>query len=170
MSKRMGIGSSTTMAEYNETKLVVNLLNSTSAIINFNQLTIESPFTTQNITIEMISFHSTTLDTISSTTARQFLVALYCATAVFALLGNGLVLSVNLCHSGHPTFGNISKYLVNLAVSDILLGVFCVPFTYVDTVLGQWIFPHWLCPAAQYVQLLSVFIISMTLSVIGIER
>jgi hypothetical protein len=64
----------------------------------------------------------------------------------------------------------LRKFLINLAVSDILFGVFCVPFTYTDVLLGRWIFPLWLCPTAQFVQILSVFVTSFTLTIISIER
>ncbi len=96
------------------------------------------------------------------------LISLYSLTATIALLGNITVIIVEIF--GKQSAHNLRKYLINLAVSDIIIGVLCVPFTYTDFMLGQWIFPHWLCPVAQFVQLLSVFVTSFTLTVIGIER
>lgn len=62
------------------------------------------------------------------------------------------------------------KYLINLAVSDLISGVLLMPFSLSDFILRQWVFWHFLCPATQLLQLLSVFITSITLSTIGIER
>lgn len=97
-----------------------------------------------------------------------FLVALYSLTSVSALLGNVTVILVEMYgrHSAH----NLRYFLINLAISDIIIGVFCVPFTYTDFMLGRWIFPEFLCPVAQVVQLISVFVTAFTLTIIGIER
>jgi len=99
---------------------------------------------------------------------QLFLISLYSLTSLVALLGNLTVIVVEV--AGSESAATIRKYLINLAVSDIIIGVLCVPFTYTDFMLGQWIFSHWLCPVAQYVQLLSVFVTSLTLTIIGVER
>jgi len=116
-------------------------------------------------------FRPSTFETVPSLAGRLAIVALYTLTALASLLGNLAVIIVQVygpeCnHSLH----SCRKYLINLAVTDLILGVFCVPFTYMDFVQRVWIFPHWLCPTAQFVQLASVFITSMTLTIIGIER
>ena len=113
-------------------------------------------------------FSNPTLEAVPSRTGQLFLIALYSFTSFIALIGNITVIVVELY--GSESALNIRKYLINLSVSDIILGVLCVPFTYTDFMLGQWIFPHWLCPTAQYVQLLSVFVTSLTLTIIGVER
>jgi Na+/H+ antiporter NhaA len=89
-------------------------------------------------------------------------------TSCLAFFGNVVVIIVEIF--GKRSAINLRKFLINLAVSDILVGVFCVPFTYTDFMLGRWIFPFWLCPTAQFVQVLSVFVTAFTLTVIGIER
>ncbi len=96
------------------------------------------------------------------------LIILYSLTAIIALLGNITVIIVETF--GKQSAHNLRKFLINLAISDIIIGVLCIPFTYTDFMLGQWIFPNWLCPTAQFVQLVSVFVTSFTLTVIGIER
>ncbi|KAH9395150.1 hypothetical protein TYRP_005222 [Tyrophagus putrescentiae] len=75
--------------------------------------------------------------------------------------------------SGPPSCsasGNIYRYINNLAVSDLMLSLLSVPFTFTNVVTGHWPYAAWLCPPAQYFQLLSVFITSQTLTIIGIER
>jgi hypothetical protein len=97
-----------------------------------------------------------------------FLIVLYSITSLLILLGNITVIVVQIF--GKKSASSLRKFLINLAISDIVIGVFCVPFTFTDFMLGQWIFPHWLCPVAQFVQLLSVFVTAFTLTVIGVER
>jgi hypothetical protein len=99
---------------------------------------------------------------------RTFLVCLYSMTSCLAFFGNVVVIIVEIF--GKRSAINLRKFLINLAVSDIMIGVFCVPFTYTDFMLGRWIFPFWLCPTAQFVQILSVFVTSFTLTIISIER
>ena len=99
---------------------------------------------------------------------QLFLFYVYSLTSLLALIGNLTVIFVE-CF-GRRSALNLRKFLINLAISDILLGVFCVPFTYTDFMLGRWIFPHWLCPIAQFIQVLSVFVTAFTLTFIGVER
>lgn len=99
---------------------------------------------------------------------RTILVILYSATSVLAFVGNILVIIVEIF--GRRSAASIRKFLINLAISDILFGVFAVPFTYTDFMFGRWIFFPWLCPWAQFIQILSIFITSFTLTVISIER
>lgn len=99
---------------------------------------------------------------------RIILVILYSTTSVLALFGNIIVIIVETF--GRRSAASLRKFLINLAISDILFGVFSVPFTYTDFMFGRWIFFPWLCPWAQFIQILSIFITSFTLTVISIER
>jgi Na+/H+ antiporter NhaA len=99
---------------------------------------------------------------------KIFLVILYSVTSIVSLLGNLTVIIVEMF--GKQSAHNLRKFLINLAVSDIIIGVVCVPFSYTDVMLGRWIFFDWMCPAAQFTQLLSVFVTAFTLTVIGVER
>ena len=126
-------------------------------------------FYNENVPIDEIAcYNSTDLEAVPSEIGQKVLIFLYSLTSILALFGNLTVIVVEMV--GKDTAQNIRKYLINLAVSDIIIGCVCVPFTYTDYMLGQWIFPHWLCPMAQFVQLLSVFVTSLTLTIIGIER
>ena len=113
-------------------------------------------------------YRSTSLEIVTNHFIQSCLAILYSCTAILSLIGNIMVILVQLFAKEHGH--HFRRYLINLAISDIIIGVFCVPFTYTDFVLRQWTFPHWLCPTAQFVQLLSVFITANTLAIIGIER
>ena len=126
------------------------------------------PFPTGALPATPVCFEPETLETVSSPTGKIFLLCLYTSTSLLSLVGNLVVIVVQLY--GQESSRNIRKYLLNLAVADIITGVFSVPLTYTNITMGHWIFPHWLCPAAYYVQLVSVFVTTMTLTIISIER
>ena len=111
---------------------------------------------------------ASTLETIPFPEIQISLFFLYSLTSLLTLIGNSIVIIVQLY--GIESAQNIRKILLNLAFADIITGIFSVPTTFTNIVLGHWPFPNWLCPTAQYVQLLSVFVISFSLSIIGIER
>ncbi|KAJ6216331.1 hypothetical protein RDWZM_007488 [Blomia tropicalis] len=132
-------------------------------------LIVDEPFDTQHSLESLTCYHQTTLETIQSRTIQLLISILYTCTALVALIGNVIVIIVQ-CGGSTKKDSNIREYLINLALSDVMIGVLCVPFSYVDVVLGYWIFPVWLCPIAQFVQLWSVFVTAITLTIIGIER
>lgn len=97
---------------------------------------------------------------------QMFLVVLYSCTAVAALGGNGAAIAVLL-------FGkrrSIRLFLVNLAISDMTMALFSIPFTYTDFMLGRWIFLPEFCPVVQFVQHASVSVSVYTLTVVGLDR
>lgn len=96
------------------------------------------------------------------------LTILYSLTAFLALFGNIIVIVV-------LTFGKRSSrelrlFLTNLAVSDLTMALFSIPFTYTDFMLGRWIFAPQFCPVVHMAQLSSVFASVYTLTAIGIDR
>lgn len=77
---------------------------------------------------DTLCFNATALEAVPSFAGKVFLITLYSITSLLALIGNLAVIIVELF--GSESAPNIRKYLINLAVSDIILGVLCVPFTY----------------------------------------
>ena len=127
-------------------------------------------FENDNATNESLNecFVLTSLEPITNEWIQLGVILLYSLTALASFIGNSIVLVVQIF--GTESSKSIRKYLNNLAVSDITISVMSIPFTYTNNLMGRWIFPHWLCPTAQFFQLLSVFITSTTLTIIGIER
>lgn len=115
-----------------------------------------------------------------STQVRHFLLALYSLTVVLSIVGNLTVIVVqssrsSACHRKQrrwsPLLHNIGLYLINLAASDLIIGVLCVPMVY--TVLlhqGEWHYPGWLCPVSQFAQISGVFVTAYLMMCIGVER
>lgn len=64
---------------------------------------------------------------------QAFLIVLYSLTSLLAFTGNSLVILVELY--GKRSAKNLRKFLINLAISDILIGVLSVPFIYTDFML-----------------------------------
>ncbi|KAI5646493.1 7 transmembrane receptor (rhodopsin family) domain-containing protein [Phthorimaea operculella] len=106
---------------------------------------------------------------ISSAIFLSCVYVMYSAIFVIALVGNGLVCFV--VHSS-PRMKTVTNYfIVNLAVGDILMTVFCVPFTFVSTLaLRYWPFGAPMCKVVNYSQAVSVFVSAYTLLAISIDR
>ena len=105
---------------------------------------------------------------LASKGVQHFLVVLYSLTAAFALLGN--VLSIVVLTRGKRSSRDLRLFLVNLSLSDILMSIFSIPFTYTNFIMGRWIFSPQACPLVQAIQVISVFVSIYTLTIIGIDR
>jgi hypothetical protein len=64
----------------------------------------------------------------------------------------------------------LRNYLMNLAATDISMGVFFIPFNYTDVMYGYWIYPLFMCPLSQFMSICTIINSILTLIVIGIER
>ncbi|KAM3967223.1 neuropeptide receptor A22 [Aphomia sociella] len=94
---------------------------------------------------------------------------MYSAVFIVALLGNGLVCFVVHTTPRMKTVTNF--FIVNLAVGDILMTLFCVPFSFVSMlVLRYWPFGAVMCKVVNYSQAVSVFVSAYTLLAISIDR
>jgi len=94
--------------------------------------------------------------------AFQWLVYLmYSAVFVVALVGNGLVCYVVMFSSQMHSVTNL--FIMNMAVGDLLMTVFCVPFSFVATLLLQyWPFGNDLCPTVSFAQAVAVLVRTST--------
>ncbi|XP_068154666.1 cholecystokinin receptor type A [Drosophila tropicalis] len=128
---------------------------------NFNMATSELAATT----------FAPTSSTSSSTSATEmpfWLIPSYSVIFIFAVLGNVLVISTLVQNRRMRTITNV--FLLNLAISDVLLGVFCMPVTLAGTLMRQFIFGEFLCKLFQFAQAASVAVSSWTLVAISCER
>lgn len=99
---------------------------------------------------------------------QTMMVVLYTTTAGFAFTFN--LLAIVVLVGGSQSHSCLKKYLINLAVSDILMGILSVPFSYTDFMYGYWVFPAALCPISSFASITCVCGDIFTLIVIGIER
>nr|XP_027203077.1 RYamide receptor-like [Dermatophagoides pteronyssinus] len=105
---------------------------------------------------------------IGSKNLQIALIILYSITATLALFGN--VLSIFVLIKGKRSSRDLRLFLVNLSLSDVLMAIFSIPFTYTHFIMGRWIFYPSLCPFIQSIQIVSVFVSIYTLTTIGIDR
>ncbi|XP_063819461.1 neuropeptide Y receptor type 4-2-like [Pseudophryne corroboree] len=97
-----------------------------------------------------------------------FLVTSYSLLIFLCLLGNSSLIYV-ICRRKEK--GNVTHILIaNLAFSDILVGIFCLPFSVVYTIMDYWIFGRWLCKITNFVQCASLTVSIMILVLIALER
>ncbi|XP_030405387.1 neuropeptide FF receptor 1-like [Gopherus evgoodei] len=89
---------------------------------------------------------------------------------IFALcmVGNSLVCFIVLKNSRMRTVTNL--FILNLAISDLLVGIFCVPTTLVDNLITGWPFSNGICKMSGLVQGMSVSSSVFTLVAIAVDR
>ncbi|XP_053125799.1 neuropeptide FF receptor 1-like [Hemicordylus capensis] len=89
---------------------------------------------------------------------------------IFALcmVGNSLVFFVVLKNRRMRTVTNL--FILNLALSDLLVGIFCVPTTLVDNLITGWPFGNSICKMSGLVQGMSVASSVFTLVAIAVDR
>ncbi|XP_036222474.2 gastrin/cholecystokinin type B receptor [Bactrocera oleae] len=97
-----------------------------------------------------------------------WLILCYSIIFLCAIIGNLLVISTLIQNRRMRTITNL--FLLNLAISDILLGVFCMPVTLVGTLLRDFIFGESFCKLIPFLQAISVAVSSWTLVAISCER
>ncbi|KAJ8351424.1 hypothetical protein SKAU_G00229000, partial [Synaphobranchus kaupii] len=104
----------------------------------------------------------------SSAPVLLALVGGYSAVGLVGLLGN-LCLIVVIRRQKETQ--NVTNLLIgNLAASDTLVCVICIPFTMVYTLMDHWMFGEAMCKVTSFVQCLSVSVSSFSLVLIAIER
>lgn len=94
---------------------------------------------------------------------------LYTSIFVLALVGNGVVCYIVY---SSPRMKTVTNYfIVNLAVGDIMMSLFCVPFSFFSILILQyWPFGSLLCHLVNYSQAVSVLVSAYTLVAISIDR
>uniref|UniRef100_A0A4W4EYV3 Neuropeptide FF receptor 1 n=1 Tax=Electrophorus electricus TaxID=8005 RepID=A0A4W4EYV3_ELEEL len=87
---------------------------------------------------------------------------------LLCMMGNGLVCLIVLGNRRMRTVTNL--FILNLAVSDLLVGMFCIPTTLVDNLITGWPFTNTVCKMSGLVQGMSVSSSVFTLVAIAVDR
>nr|QMS43313.1 short neuropeptide F receptor [Thaumetopoea pityocampa] len=141
---------------FNESKMGGSVLIITKTLIGESVALIEDPKDNK------------TTDLIDITLVQVGFCILYTVIFVLGVFGNVLVCYVVFRNKAMQTVTNL--YITNLALSDILLCIFAVPLTPMYTFLGRWIFGRLLCHLMPYAQGISVYISTLTLTSIAVDR
>ncbi|KAJ2944128.1 hypothetical protein O0L34_g18095 [Tuta absoluta] len=113
-------------------------------------------------------FQNDTHDPIEDKGIQAVFCMAYTIIFVVGIFGNALVCYAVIRNRAMQTVTNL--FITNLALSDILLCIFAVPFTPLYTFLGEWVFGSFLCKIMPYAQGCSVYISTLTLTSIAIDR
>lgn len=100
--------------------------------------------------------------------AGKLRIPLYSIIFLLGITGNVLVILTILQNTRMRTVTNM--FLLNLAISDLLLGVFCMPFTLIGQLLRDFIFGDVFCRLISFFQAVSVSVSGWTLVAISVER
>ncbi|XP_076139261.1 neuropeptide FF receptor 1 like 1 [Alosa pseudoharengus] len=92
----------------------------------------------------------------------------YVVVLLLCVGGNGLVCFVVLRNRNMRSVTNL--FILNLAISDLLVGVFCVPTTLIDSLISGWPFDQMTCTMSNLVQGMSVSASVFTLVAIAVDR
>uniref|UniRef100_A0A8C3BRB1 Cholecystokinin receptor type A n=1 Tax=Cairina moschata TaxID=8855 RepID=A0A8C3BRB1_CAIMO len=95
-------------------------------------------------------------------------ILLYCLIFLLSVLGNILVITVLIRNKRMRTVTN--TFLLSLAVSDLMLCLFCMPFTLIPNLLKDFIFGSAVCKTATYFMGISVSVSTFNLVAISLER
>ncbi|ODM90740.1 Neuropeptide Y receptor [Orchesella cincta] len=63
-----------------------------------------------------------------------------------------------------------NMFIANLALADIIIGLFAIPFQFQAAILQRWNLPNFMCAFCPFVQVLSVNVSVSTLSSIAMDR
>ncbi|XP_076120165.1 cholecystokinin receptor [Alosa pseudoharengus] len=95
-------------------------------------------------------------------------VLLYSIIFLVSVFGNLLIIVVLMVNKRMRTVTN--SFLLSLAISDLMMAVFCMPFTLIPNLLEDFIFGAAMCKIVSYLMGVSVSISTFSLVAIAIER
>lgn len=96
------------------------------------------------------------------------LILWYSITMVLGLLGNIGLICIIARRKEKPNVTSI--FICNLSFADILVSVFCLPFTVIYTIMDHWVFGSLLCRLVPFIQCVSVTVSVLSLVFIALER
>ncbi|XP_077097692.1 neuropeptide FF receptor 1 like 2 [Siphateles boraxobius] len=117
---------------------------------------------TNHTSITYYPYYQHSLSVAATLTTAYLFIFLLC------MVGNGLVCLIVLKNRRMRTVTNL--FILNLAVSDLLVGVFCIPTTLVDNLITGWPFTNTVCKMSGLVQGMSVSASVFTLVAIAVDR
>ncbi|XP_070548899.1 QRFP-like peptide receptor [Ptychodera flava] len=101
-------------------------------------------------------------------TTRLVIGVVFSVTVFLSVCGN--TLAITILAFGNRVRTHFNSYLINLAVSDLVMAIMCMPFTTIALALEQWPFGAAMCPLVVYLQQVSVAASVYTLTAIAIDR
>ncbi|KAA8581465.1 hypothetical protein FQN60_003046 [Etheostoma spectabile] len=100
--------------------------------------------------------------------AKTTFVIMYILIFVLALAGNSLVIYIVVKKRAIHTATDI--FICYLAVSDLLITFFCIPFTLLQNISSEWFGGVLVCKTVPFVQTTAIVTSILTMTCIAIER
>ncbi|XP_069012400.1 pyroglutamylated RF-amide peptide receptor [Embiotoca jacksoni] len=100
--------------------------------------------------------------------AKTTFVIMYAVIFVLALAGNSLVIYIIVKKRAIQTATDI--FICSLAVSDLLITFFCIPFTLLQNISSEWFGGVLVCKTVPFVQTTAIVTGILTMTCIAIER
>lgn len=63
-----------------------------------------------------------------------------------------------------------NMFIMNLAISDLIMCIFCMPLTLVQLLLKNWMLGDFMCRVVPFLQAVNVFASTMTITAIALDR
>ncbi|XP_033966475.1 cholecystokinin receptor isoform X1 [Pseudochaenichthys georgianus] len=123
---------------------------------------------TSNITCSNVSTLLTPQRSGRKSDDHTLRILLYSLIFFLSVVGNLLIILVLTVNKRMRTVTN--TFLLSLAVSDLMMAVFCMPFTLIPSILKNFIFGAAMCKIVSYLMGISVSISTFSLIAIAIER
>ncbi|XP_042315419.1 neuropeptide Y receptor type 4-2-like [Sceloporus undulatus] len=112
--------------------------------------------------------YHTILSCRNTTDITMFLVTLYGVETIVGVVGNLCLIGILTKHKEKAIVTNI--FLANLIASDLIMCIFCLPFTVVTIFLKYWLFGETMCRMISFIQCTSVTVSILSLVLIALER
>lgn len=93
---------------------------------------------------------------------------IYFAVSFCAVIGNWMVLWIVIRSKIMRNVTNL--FIANLAVADIIIGAFAIPFQFQAALLQKWLLPYFMCSFCPTVQVVSLNVSIFTLVTLSIDR
>ncbi|KAG7222089.1 hypothetical protein INR49_016659, partial [Caranx melampygus] len=135
-------------------------IEGSAATVPLSNITLNDTTNVTNITFFPYYQHSMYV-------AASYILA-YLFIFLLCMVGNILVCLIVLENRRMRTVTNL--FILNLAISDLLVGIFCIPTTLVDNLITGWPFSNTVCKMSGFVQGVSVSASVFTLVAISVER
>lgn len=103
----------------------------------------------------------------NTTDITIFLATSYSLETVLGILGNTCLIGI-LARQERATATNV--LITNLIASELVMCVFCLPFTAITVLLKYWIFGAVMCKMTNFIQCMSVTVSILSLVLIAVER
>ena len=99
---------------------------------------------------------------------ENIIISIFAIVIILGIFGNLLVIWTILFNKPMRTSNNL--IIFNLAISDLILCFFSIPFNVYKTLRHTWIFGDFLCRLTPFFQATNVFVSSMSITAIALDR